>query len=101
MIFIYEVPSEVEIIGQCAFKGCTSLMGITLPEGLEAIGEEAFYGCTSLISITLPKGLLKIGKMAFKDCMNLTIGAEVEEKPEGWEGKWNPDKRPVAWGYKK
>ena len=35
-----------------AFKGCTSLTSITIPEGVTSIGREAFSVCTSLTSIT-------------------------------------------------
>ena len=35
-----------------AFRGCTSLQSIVLPEGLTSIGENAFYGCKGLKTLT-------------------------------------------------
>ena len=35
-----------------AFRGCTSLQTIVLPEGLTSVGENAFYGCKSLQTVT-------------------------------------------------
>jgi hypothetical protein len=40
-----------------------------------------------------------IGNEAFRDCPNLTIYAEAESQPAGWHPHWNPDNRPVVWGY--
>ena len=54
-----------------AFKGCSSLVSITLPEGLTSIGNYAFEGCSSLASVTLPEGLTSIGNNAFYDCSSL------------------------------
>lgn len=35
-----------------AFRGCTALKSIVLPEGLTSIGENAFYGCKALQTVT-------------------------------------------------
>ena len=53
-----------------AFRGCTRLRAITLPEGLSAIGAAAFDGCR-LETITLPAGLASIGSKAFYNCRAL------------------------------
>lgn len=52
---------KVTSIGEEAFRGCTGLTSIDLPDGLTSIGEEAFTYCTSLTSIDLPDGLTSIG----------------------------------------
>jgi hypothetical protein len=64
-----ELP--VKEIGYEAFKECSSLYSITLPEGLEKIGERAFKGC-SFEQITLPQTLTEISRAAFAMCENLT-----------------------------
>ncbi len=39
---------KIQIIGQRAFKNCTSLESITFSENVINIGEDAFLGCTNL-----------------------------------------------------
>ena len=68
------LPEGLITIGGDAFAGCTSLSSVTLPEGLTAIEQAAFYGCTSLTSIILPEGLTTIGSSAFRGCTSLSSG---------------------------
>ncbi len=63
--------NELESIGLSAFKNCTSLESIVIPDGVENIVEKAFSGCTSLKSITLPESLEEIEATAFEDCTSL------------------------------
>jgi len=71
---VYEVvmPKGVNVIGESAFYGCSSLTSVTIPEGVRAIGESAFQGCSSLTSITIPEGVRAIGGSAFQGCSSLT-----------------------------
>lgn len=85
----FSFPDGIEVIGACAFKGCTSLQSIALADGVELIGAYAFQGCKSLRSIVLPEGIEAIGDAAFYDCTSLqsirfpegvkTIGGAVFE----------------------
>ena len=59
-------------IGSSAFKNCTSLTSITIPDGVTSIGNYAFEYCTSLASITIGDGVKSIGGSAFKNCTSLT-----------------------------
>ena len=61
-----------DVIGKCAFKGCSGLTSLTLPDGITEIGDEAFEYCSGLTSLTLPDGITEIGSSAFKDCSGLT-----------------------------
>lgn len=71
---IAEVPSEKAStairVGASAFKGCTSLLDISLPEA-DSIGHYAFSGCTAVSTISIPK-VKFIGNSAFYNCVGLT-----------------------------
>ena len=53
-----------------AFRGCTRLRAITLPEGLSAIGAAAFDGCR-LETLTVPASVTQIAEGAFLGCGSL------------------------------
>ena len=48
------IPDSVTSIDAGAFDGCTALSSVTIPANVKSIGENAFRGCSSLESITLP-----------------------------------------------
>ncbi len=62
---------DVVSIGGEAFRDCSSLTSITIPEGVTSIGNNAFYYCVSLPSITIPNSVTSIGNGAFCDCTSL------------------------------
>ena len=57
----------VSDIGAIAFRGCSSLTGIIIPDGITSIGERAFEGCSSLAGIEIPASVTSIGRDAFID----------------------------------
>jgi len=61
----------VTMIGTEAFKNCSNLQSVTLPNSITAIYTDAFYYCTKLGSVNLPEGLTEIYTDAFRNC-NLT-----------------------------
>jgi hypothetical protein len=72
---------QVSYIPNAAFKGCTSLTTVDIPESVTKIEEEAFNGCTALASATIGDGVITIGKTAFENCKGLTkviIGSNVK-----------------------
>lgn len=75
------IPDGVTLIRPYAFKNCTNLTRVTIGNGVTSIREGAFEGCTSLMEISIPDSVTKIGKNAFRECENLTcvrMGSGVE-----------------------
>ena len=71
----YEGKSmKVVSVGASAFKNCSSLTSVTIPEGVTSIGNYAFYYCNnaSLTNITIPSTVTTVGSYAFKSCSKLT-----------------------------
>ena len=66
------IPNGVTSIGDDAFCGCSGLTSITIQNGVTSIGNSAFYHCSSLKSITIPNGVTSIGDSAFLGCSSLT-----------------------------
>ncbi|MBR4626870.1 MAG: leucine-rich repeat domain-containing protein [Ruminococcus sp.] len=68
-------------IGMNAFRNCTSLNSITIPETVRYIGNQAFRGCSKLKRILIPKSVKAIYPLAFADCTSLeqvTIAGDTE-----------------------
>ena len=65
------IPDSVTSIGYYAFAYCTSLASVTIPESVTSIGSYAFYNCTSLTSVTIPESVTSIGSYAFRYCTSL------------------------------
>ena len=69
-----------------AFRDCTNLTSVTIPDSVTSIGDSAFSGCSRLTSIRIPDSVTSIGDRAFQYCSNLTsvtIGNSVTSI-EGW-----------------
>lgn len=73
-----EIPETVkdvfvEAIAPEAFKDHTDIVSVTLPWQIDIIGEYAFSGCTSLTSVmTSEEPIAMIGDYAFFGCTSLT-----------------------------
>ena len=68
---VFQIPEGVRVIGEGAFKGCTSIQKIMMPDSVEEIKAHAFKGCRQLRSIRLSSRLKSIGDYAFHRCHNL------------------------------
>ena len=61
----------VTVIRYCAFRDCSSLSQVSIPDGVRTIGSNAFRNCTSLTKIALPDSLVFIDTHAFYGCSSL------------------------------
>ena len=74
------IPADKGIvaIGDGAFKNCTALTSVVIPDGVATIGREAFYYCSNLTIAAIPNSVESIAPYAFY-CTAL----ENLEIPEG------------------
>lgn len=66
------ITYNVTSISADAFRDCSSLTSITIPNSVTSIGSDAFSNCSSLTSVTIPNSVTSIGGSAFSNCSSLT-----------------------------
>ncbi len=66
-----ELPSEVRIVGEGAFKNCEKLERLEIGDTAEIIMTEACRGCKRLSALNLPQNVRAVGESAFRDCTAL------------------------------
>lgn len=64
--------SAVVGIKSQAFKYCSFITSVVIPNSVTEIGYRAFVGCRALTSIVIPNGVTSIGEGAFESCEYLT-----------------------------
>ncbi len=68
---IFEEDSALTTIGSYAFKNCTGLTSVTIPESVTEIGQNAFESCQNLTTIVISKSVKSLGYNLFKTCKKL------------------------------
>lgn len=66
------VPDTITVIEDYSFYECSSLQEINIPRSVKNIGFQAFYGCTSLTALNIPADCTDIEAFAFEGCSSLT-----------------------------
>lgn len=79
-----DIHKDTKVICVFAFRGCSSLESIIIPDGVTNIGGSAFRGCSSLTSIIIPENTTSIGTWAFYGCSSLKTVYYG-----GTENQWN------------
>ena len=70
----------VTAIGDSAFRGCSALKKVTIPQSVTSIGDSAFAGCHNLDSVTINDAAASIGSRAFTECplaTKLSLGKKI------------------------
>ena len=65
------LPETLQSINGYAFRNCSKLSEIVVPEGVTTVGEHCFENCTSLTSVSLPTTLKVLENHLFKNCNQL------------------------------
>ncbi len=65
------IPNSVTSIGESAFSACYDLTSVTIPNSVTTIRKSAFFG-SGLTSVTIPNSVTSIGESAFSVCIDLT-----------------------------
>lgn len=68
--FNFSDLKNLKLIGKCAFKNCTLLNDIILPDQLVSLEDQTFYGCTNLETVTA-SGVETIHDEVFSECLAL------------------------------
>ena len=93
------IPDGVETIGKSAFSDCSSLKSIAIPNSVTSIGDWAFSDCSSLKSIAIPNSVTSIGDWAFSGCSSLiTVKIERKDTPITALGRNAFDRTPILSG---
>lgn len=89
-----EVPATIQVggvsypvtgVSDVAFRLCTKITSVTLPENVKSVGDFAFNGCQSLTKVSLPSTTETIGSGAFIDLPNLKEFIVMATTPPTWE----------------
>ena len=79
------IPNSVTSIGEAAFGKCSCLTSVIIGNSVTNIEKNTFWDCSSLSSVTIPNSVTNIGQWAFENCTSLneiTLPASVKSIDE-------------------
>lgn len=76
-----ELPA-VEIVGEYAFEGCTSLTDAKLSDSLKEVHKNAFLGCYNMLTMRVPSSVDYISEYAFGYDYDEELAADIQQNME-------------------
>jgi len=73
-----EIAPGTEKVCVDAFRNCSSLANVLLPESLVELEDRAFQNCRKLKQIVIPRHVARIGYRAFHECGKLQVLLECD-----------------------
>ena len=73
------IPNSVTSIGNSAFSGCSGLTSVTIPNSVTSIGRNAFYGCGNLITVTINSNSFISKNFSYDSSLEVVFGWQVKE----------------------
>ena len=80
------LSKELTLIEENAFRDCSSLAAIAIPDKVETIEYSAFAGCSNLATVSLGRSLKILDYDVFEDCekiTEITFPASLQEIDNG------------------
>lgn len=71
-----DIPDSVMSIGSYAFYDCSKLTMVEIGDSVTSIGCNAFHWCSGLTSVDIPDSVMSIDNEVFKNCTSL-ISVEI------------------------
>ena len=65
------IPESVSYLGASVFEDCSNLTSFSIPSCVEELQYNTFKNCISLSEITIPNVIINIGKSVFEGCVGL------------------------------
>ncbi len=90
----YEIPYGVVTIKECAFRNCSTLQTVTIPNTVNVIEYRAFENCQALETVRVPKQVTTINSYVFDGCEELTL-----EVYEGSTAESYADTNDIPYAY--